>query len=143
MTQPPFIQSINIAMIGALVPFIDKYPVLKKVLNESNSKDPSGSWDIFMTVAGVGNYLLTQKVTTEKRKEIVNELAAFHKQGAAVLQDFNEFVEKNKGDLSVKTAAGLWVLWNIKGSQPTHTESKELAPALGAYLHKVVDDLLD
>jgi len=67
MTQPIFVKSINITVITALVPFIDKYPVLKELLN--SSKNPSSDWDFYMTIAGVGSYLQDYKVSDAKNKE--------------------------------------------------------------------------
>lgn len=42
MTQPVFVKSINIAAITALVPFVDKYPVLKELLNTSKTHQVIG-----------------------------------------------------------------------------------------------------
>jgi len=141
MAKTPSVRSINIAAITALVPFIDKYPVLKELLNKS--KSPSNDWDFYMTVAGVGIYLLANKVNETKYKELLIELAEFDKQSVEALNNFKAFMENNKNEgIDLKTSAGFWVFWNIKSSQPTHDESRELAPAIGAYLHKVISDLV-
>lgn len=140
MTQTPFVKSINIVVITALVPFIDKYPILKEVLNKS--RNPSNDWDFFMTVAGVGSYLSTHGVNEAKHEEILIELAEFDKQGVEALNNFTGFIEKNKDkDNDLKAIVGFWVLWNIKGSSPSHKESRELTPAIGTYLQKVISDL--
>lgn len=141
MTQIPFVKSINTIVITALVPFIDKYPVLKELLN--SSKNPSSDWDFYMTVAGVGSYLLTNKDSGTKHKEILIELAEFDKQGVEALNNFTMFIENNKNKgIDLKASVGFWVLWNIKGSQPTQDESRELAPAIGVYLYKIISDLV-
>jgi len=140
MTQSVFVKSINIAVITALVPFIDKYPILKKLLNKS--ENPSSDWDFYMTVAGVGSYFLTNKVSEIKHKELLIELAELDKQGVEALNNFTVFIENNKNEgIDLKASIGFWVLWNIKGSQPTQDESRELAPAIGAYLQKIISDL--
>jgi len=141
MTQSVFVKSINIAVVTALVPFIDKYPVLKKLLNKS--KNPSSDWDFYMTVAGVGSYFLINKVSETKHKKLLIELAEFDKQGVEALNNFTVFIENNKNEgIDLKASVGFWVLWNIKGIQPTQDESRELAPAIGAYLHKIISDLV-
>lgn len=140
MTQPVFVKSINIAAITALVPFIDKYPVLKELLNKS--KNPSSDWDFFMTVAGVGCYFLTNKISETKHKEILTELAGFNRQGIEALNNFTEFIQKNKNeDIDLNSSVGFWVLWNIKGNPPTQEEARELAPAIGVYIQKIISNL--
>ena len=141
MTQPVFVKRVNIAVITALVPFTDKYPVLKELLNKS--KNPSSDWDFYMTVAGVGSYLLTNKVSDTKHKDLLTELVEIDKQSVVALNNFTMFVKNNKnGSIDLKASVGFWVLWNIKGEQPTQEESQELAPAIGAYLYKIISDLV-
>ena len=140
MPKSSLVKSINLVAITALVPFIDKYPVLKGLLNKS--KNPSSDWDFYMTVAGVGVYLLTNKVSEARYKELLIDLAEFDKQSAEALNDFKAFIENNKNEgIDLKTSVGFWVLWNIKGSWPTYDESRDLALAIGAYLHKIISDL--
>lgn len=96
-----------------------------------------------MTVAGVGIYLLTNKVSDTKHKELLIELAEFDKQSVEALNNFTVFIKNNENEsIDLKAGVGFWVLWNIKGSQPTQDESRELAPAIGAYLHKIISDLV-
>lgn len=140
MSDDVLVKGLNIAVIGALTPFFDKYPVLKSVLNKS--KRPSNDWDFFMTVAGVGTYLLKNKVTKERHEEIINQLAELDIQMPEGLNNFNKFVENStKANVDNTAIVGVWVLWNIAGEAPTHEESKALAPAIGYYLLNVVKDL--
>ena len=140
MTQTPFVKSLNIAIITALVQFIDKYPILKETLNKS--KNPSKDWDFFMTIAGVGSYLSTNRVSEEKHKEILAELVEYDKQGVEVLYNFIGFIGKNtSNETDLSAVVGFWVLWNIRGNPPTHEESSELAPAIGTYIQTVINDL--
>ncbi|MDD5231699.1 MAG: hypothetical protein PHC43_10255, partial [Candidatus Marinimicrobia bacterium] len=74
MVNKILVKWINLAAIGALIPFINKYPILQTIL--SRSKHPSSDWDFFMTVAGVGMYLSIKKVNKEEYKEIENQLLA-------------------------------------------------------------------
>ncbi len=131
------VKGINIAVIGVIAPLKKQYPVLTSVLNKS--KHPLNDWDFFMTVAGVGLYLLRDKVSDEKKEQILKQLAELDKQMPEGIDNFMEFVEKDK-DMDIRITVGFWVLWNIGGEAPTHDESKELAPVIGNYLLNVIKD---
>ena len=135
-----FVKGINVAVIGALATFMDKYPVLLTVLNKS--KHPSSDWDFFMTVAGAGSYLLTNKVGQDTFKEILRQLSELDSQMPEGLNNFFSFMEERKNeDNNTEAEIGFWVLWNVKGNPPAHDESKELAPAIGNFLFNVIKDL--
>jgi hypothetical protein len=131
------VSGIKLAVITCNI-FIEKYPVLTGVLNKS--KHPHDDWVFFMTIAGVGIYLLTHKVSDKEYNEIVIQLSGIDKQMPEALNNLFGFIKHPK-DLRVEI--GFWVLWNIAGEPPTHEESMELAPAIGTYLTRVVKDLTD
>jgi len=132
------IKYLNTLVITSLVPFLDKYPELKDILNASQNS--ASNWDFFMTVAGAGLYLTANEKVDDN--EIRNQLAEIDKQMPTALGNFYCFIKNNKSDkLSIESVIGFWVLWNIKGQTPTENESKNLAPAIGRYLSKLISDL--
>ncbi len=123
--------------IDLLVPMLDKFPELKGVLNSSKGADIA--WDFFMTVAGVGIYLLTHKVSEEEYKEILKELVEVYPKGKLGLENFMDFMERDKeNEVDYQVRTGVWVLWNLKGGFPTSDETDRLAPAIGNLLERVV-----
>lgn len=132
---------INIAVMGALTVFVDKYPVLRTVL--SKSKRPSDDWDFFMTIAGVGVYLLMFKFSDEDHKKVMTQLSEFDSQMLGGINNLFDYIEGQKGNAGVgfEKKIGFWVLWNIAGDAPSIEESTALAPAIGIYLEKVVKDI--
>ncbi len=137
MEEQMLIRGIALA-VTTYYPFVEKYPVLTGVLNKS--KHPHDDWVFFMTVAGVGIYLLTYKVSKEEHAEIVIQLSKIDKQMPEALSNLYSYIKQPK---DVRIEIGFWVLWNIAGEPPTHEESMELAPAIGTYLARVVEDLAD
>lgn len=134
------VSGINIAVIGSLMPFRTKFPVLITIL--SKSKHPSNDWDFFMTVAGVGIYFLTNKTNVEEANKIANQLLEIDRQMPEAMDNFFSYIKKG-GEASVDLMAdiGYWVLWNIMGDKPKYEECVALAPAIGTYLARVVNDL--
>ena len=131
---------LNTIVIGALLPFNEKYPILLTVL--SKSKHPSSNWGFFMTVAGIGMHVFSTKISEEEYEAITKQLENLDKQMINALANLRQYLETRKGvDLDLRSTVGFWVLWNITGNPPTHDESKELAPAIGVYLQKVVSDI--
>jgi hypothetical protein len=58
------------------------------------------------------------------------------------LNNFFSYFESRKDPaLDPRVMVGFWVLWNIAGEPPTQEQSKDLAPAIGMYLDRVVTDI--
>lgn len=132
------IKYLNTLIITSLVPFLDKYPELKDIIN--TGQNSVSNWDFSMTVAGAGLYLTVNEGVDDN--EIRNQLAEIDKQMPTALDNFCGFINNNKNDkLNIEAVIGFWVLWNIKGQTPTENESKNLAPAIGRYLSKLISDL--
>ncbi len=127
------VKLIHTFVIGILTPLKEKYPKLLEILNYS--KHPSNDWDFFMTVGGVGYYVIKNKIDEEGISEIKKQLNEIDAQLPSALDNFFDFINKYDdlgGDLVSKI--GFYVLWNIKGNRPSYSECKELAPAIGNYL---------
>lgn len=140
MNSDMFVKEINIAVISALVPFVDRYPTLKNVLEKS--KRSSNDWDFFMTVAGVGTFLMVNEIDKEGREKLVRQLIDLDKQMTGALINLEVFLKNNSGmNVNKSAIVGLWVLWNIAGEAPTHEVGQILAPAIGSYLLNLVKDL--
>lgn len=134
------VKGVNIVASGSQNNFIDKFPVLLKIL--SKSKNPLMDWIFFMTVAGVGIYFLTNKSTEKEAIEISEELKKINKQMPQAMDHFFDYVEQQKeAGVNLEAIIGYWVLWNIMNAEPTLEECTALAPAIGVFLSKVVSDL--
>ena len=139
MANTALVKGINLAIIGALIPLKNKYPVLLTILGKS--RHPSNDWDFFMTAGGVGMYLFTNKVDENEYAEIINQLKEADKQMVDAVDNLFTYLETRKSmNVDIRMATGFWVLWNIAGNPPTQEESKELAPAIGIYLQNVINN---
>lgn len=131
---------INIAAIGALKTFTDRYPILLNILNKS--KHSTNDWDFFMTAAGTGMYLLINEVSDKEYKDITNQLKKINEQLVEAVNNLFSYIETRKNsDIQIQTLIGFWVLWNILGDPPTQEECKELASAIGVYLYNIINNL--
>lgn len=141
------VDGVRLASIGIKTPLQEKFPILTSIL--SKSKNPSKDWDFFMTSAGIAIAILCnqndemfKKNILEKANNIknINRPHSTLNWGRAVSDLFN-FMENYKDtDINMQSQIGLWVLWNIGGEKPSYDECKELAPIIGMYLTKVVND---
>ncbi len=135
------VDAINLSSIELLVPLIDKYPVLKNILNNSKSKNPSDDWDYFMTAAGSGIVLISSETYKGEHNEVKSRASEIYKDIHRAIEDFIAFMNKNKAtDKLIPPTIGLWVLWNIKQEEPSYDEMKELAPVIGNLLIKIISD---
>lgn len=126
------IQHFHIAIISSLVPFLDRFKEFKSIIKRASD------WDFFMTTAGVGLYLITSEASPQDDKEAREKLAEINKEMPKALDDFNSFQKPKE---LLLPSIGLWVLWNLKGAEPTQKETQELAGRIGHYLSKVVSEL--
>ena len=124
------VKKIEVLVIASFTYFIDKYPELKELLNNSSKYDPISEWDFYMTTAGV--YMALQNSNEQLEKTDHKIIGA--------LKDLNDFVDKNKNK-NKNVAISIWVLWNLKGEKPNYKETKNLVPAISAYLLRAVTDL--
>ena len=102
-----------------------------------------------MTSAGIAIAILCnqndemfKKNILEKAKNIKNIYRPHStlNWGRAV-SDLFSFMENYKDTgINMQSQIGLWILWNIGGEKPSYDECKELAPTIGMYLTKVVND---
>ena len=135
------VDGLRIAIIGSMVPFVDKFPILRTILNKS--QHPSDDWDFFMLSAGIGTYFLTNESSKEEANEIADQLSRIDKQIPDAIHNFFNYINKGqKAGINLVVDIGYWVLWNITGNEPTYEECKELAPAIGTYLMKLVGNFL-
>lgn len=138
--NPSIVDAINLSSIELLTPLLDKYPVLKSIL--SKSKRPADDWDFYMTAAGTGLLLISSETYKGERDQVKNRASELYKDISRAVDDFISFMNKNEGgsDELVAPTIGLWVLWNLKQSEPSYDELKELAPIIGNVLLKIIAD---
>lgn len=133
--------AIRFTSINLLVPLIDKYPILKEILNSSKSDKPADDWDFFMTAAGCGLVLMSTETYKGEHDEVKNSCIEIDKNLPRAIDDFTKFMNNFKGkDEEMIANIGYWVLWNVKQSQPTYDDMKELSPIIGNFLMKVISD---
>ncbi|MDD3582169.1 MAG: hypothetical protein PHW74_14285 [Desulfobacca sp.] len=120
--------------VSSYTTIVNKLPVIKSIAPADNVN----WWDLIMTVAGVGTAILTSNIGAEKRNYITDivsqELKQLHEHGHGALLDFNNFVVRNVNQgIELEVAIGLWVIWNLKGGQPTYEEVQP-AGVIGKFL---------
>jgi hypothetical protein len=140
MTDDELINGIHLAVVGATAAFLQKYPVLRRIL--SKSQRPKNDWDFYMTVAGLGVYYLRHKVSPHRHSALMAAISQFDRQMPEGLSNlYGYFASHTDANIDSRIKVGFWVLWNIAGEPPTQEESRDLAPAIGVYLDRVVTDL--
>ena len=132
----------EIAAVGSLVPLLDRLPVMTDLLKGREA----ATWDFFGTVAAVGSgmYLAYSRCIPKEEvpateKAVARVLNEWDSQGYQAYSDFWRFVNRSiKGGLKPELAAGAWVLWNIKGSEPSEREL-EAGAVIGSMLFSSMD----
>jgi len=126
----------NTVAISSLTPFLDKFSNLEQIIKARGI----GDWDFFMTVAGVA--IASQTISSKQPEKDFHQFAVglqehfpkWDRNAAAAFNDLTKFTQKNaSGGIDSITAAGLWVLWNIKRESPTDDEIS-MAPVIGRFL---------
>lgn len=127
----------RILAISSMIPFLNRFPVMENMINDA---EDTKNWDFFMTVAAVYAGILNYSVKFSNE-----EIEDMSRQAEKQLEDWNQFGATAFGDLKVfyrrnveagihsHEAIGLWVIWNIKKSEPTKKDM-ELCNALGFYI---------
>ena len=132
----------EIAAVGSLVPLLDRLPAMTDLLKGREG----ATWDFFGTVAAVGSgmYLAYRRCIPGEEvpaieKAVARVLNEWDSQGYQAYLDFLGFVDRNiKGGLKPELAAGAWVVWNIKGSEPSKREL-EAGAVIGSMLFISMD----
>jgi len=135
------VDAINLTSISVLTTLIDKYPVLKIIINNSKSKRPMDDWDFFMTAAGSGLVLMSSESFLGEHDVVKNRATEINKDIPRAIDDFISFMNKEeRSDDMVAPTIGLWVLWNLKQEKPSYDEMKELTLVIGNFLLKIIAD---
>ena len=131
----------EVAAVSSLVPLMDRLPTMTDLLREREV----ATWDFFGTVAAVGSgmYLAYRHIpedevpATEKAVAIV--LNEWDSQGYQAYLDFCGFLARGiEGGSKPDLVAGAWVVWNIKGSEPSKKEL-EVGAAIGSMFFGSMD----
>lgn len=130
------IDAIKTLVVTSLVPMIDKFPLLKDLINSSKSSHPADEWDFFMTSACVGVILLTSENHNGEHELIKNQLRELGEKYLLAVNDLAKFIEKVPEDELDQFIAtlGYWVLWNVKKDKPTDAELQQLSLPIGKYI---------
>ena len=128
--------------MSTLVPLMDQFPEMRELITSRGTE----SWDFFGTVAavGAGMFLAYQRdipqgevLATEKT--VAKVLNKWDRRGYEAYSDFPvQFLARNtEGGMKAEPAAGAWVMWNIKGSEPTKREF-EVGQVIGAMFFEIM-----
>ncbi len=121
--------------MSALIPLMDRFPEVRELITSRGAE----TWDFFGTVAAVGagmflayHHDIPQGEVLATEKTVAKVLNKWDRQGYDAYSDFVQFVARNiEGGFKAEPAAGAWVMWNIKGSEPTKREY-EVGQVIGA-----------
>lgn len=129
------VSTVNVLAISSLTSFLTNFSSIEQIMKKCTTED----WDFFMTVAGIGIALQTNKYKPSDKEVdqfavgLKEYLPKWNSQGAAAFDDLLKFTQRNiTNGVDSIVAAGLWVLWNLKQEQPTDDEMS-LAPIIGHY----------
>lgn len=136
------VDAIKTMVITSLVPMIDKFPILKTLLNSSQSEKPAEEWDFFMVSAITGVILLTNEEYKGEHDAIEERLNELDRNYMKAVNDLSSFMEKTTDNLDERIATiGYWVLWNVKKDKPTDDELQQLSLPIGNYVMGVVHQI--
>lgn len=131
------IDIINLVSIDSFVNVLDKFPILKEIVNKS--KNGVDDWGFYMTSAGAGLVLISSETYKGEHKEIKKRGSELFKQLPESVDNFIDFMNKSEVEDNLLPAKiGMWVIWNLKQSTPTDDELKELAPFIGRFLIGII-----
>lgn len=130
------IDAIKTLVVTSLVPMIDKFPLLKDLIDSSKSSHPVDEWDFFMISACAGVILLTSENHSGEHEIIRNQLRELDEEYLLAVDDLAKFMEKVPEDELDQFIAtlGYWVLWNVKKDKPTDAELQQLSLPIGKYV---------
>lgn len=136
------VDAIKTLAITSLVPMVDKFPLLKDLLNSSKSNNPADEWDFFMTSACAGIILISSEEYKGEHEAVENRLNELDKNYMMAVNDLKQFMEKASDDLDQKIATlGYWLLWNVKKDKPSDDELQQLSLPIGNYVMSVVHNI--
>lgn len=136
------VDAIKTLAITSLVPMIDKFPLLKDLLNSSKSDNPADEWDFFMTSACAGIILISSEEYKGEHEAVENRLNELDKNYMMAVNDLKKFMEKASDDLDQNIATlGYWLLWNVKKDKPSDDELQQLSLPIGNYIMSVVHNI--
>ena len=114
----------KLAAVGSLVPLMDRFPEMAEPITERGS----AMWDFFATVAAVGSGMflayrdIPQREVAATEKAVATVLNEWDAQGNEAYLDLVRFVARRVqggSTAEVDVAVGAWLMWNIKGAEPT------------------------
>jgi hypothetical protein len=133
------VDAIHLVAITIFTSLIDRYPIFKDLF--INSGSTTQDWDFFVTAAGSGMVLMSPESFEGEHKQVMDRLIEIDANIPRAIDDFNKFMTKDPlPEELIGPMAGQWVLFNIKKSEPTEDETKNLAGVIGTMLIKVAQD---
>lgn len=131
--------AINTLSIDFLnVDFTNKFPEILNIL--AKSKRGFSDWDFFMTSAGIAFAIIY--FGEENYDSLVREALKIDNDMLGAINNFFDFKERYK-DKEICNTIGMWVLWNIAGECPKHSDCYRLAPVMGSFLKNIIDNFFD
>jgi hypothetical protein len=135
--------SAEVLATSTFVPLVDEFPRLRTASIES--------WDFFVTCAGVCVALsslvgrVPDDVFREVYQRVSGHIETWDADAVAAIGDCREFVhrsihqEAQSETVTPAMAVGVWVVWNVLGTQPSPKEAP-LSHALGSLIGEAFGD---
>jgi hypothetical protein len=130
------VAAANIVATSSLTPLTDRFPILRNLV-QARGID---LWDQVVTIAALVAQIstLTEEKVRSLMKALPGSLTSWNSTAWQAYRDLVQFVERNTaGGIDHKVALGAWVIWNLKGSEPTQSELG-LAPIVGSFLFETM-----
>ncbi len=104
-----WLKTLTISSLGT---FLDRYPgEIKAILRDQNH------WYFFMYAASLGILKGSSALPDGELVKLEAIIFDIDKDLLNAIEDFHAFISKNTDDEFVPSI-GLWVVWNVQGSQP-------------------------
>jgi hypothetical protein len=126
------VAAAQIVATSSLTSLTDRFPILRNLV-QARGVD---LWDQVVTIAALAARIstLTEEKGRSLMKALQGSLTSWNSTAWRAYRDLLQFVERNTaGGIDHEVALGAWVIWNLKGSQPTQSELG-LAPVVGSLL---------
>ena len=126
------VAAARIVATSSLTPLTNRLPILWDLV-QARGVD---LWDQVVTIAALAARIsvLAEEKVHPLMKALPGSLTSWNATEWDAYRDLLQFVERNTaGGIDHKVALGAWVIWNLKGSEPTQSELG-LASVVGSFL---------
>lgn len=136
------LKCINLSVITLMGPMIERFPILKDILRNSKNIASADDWNFYMMAAISGLLLISEDTIVLENDEAKIWISELYPGILPFIEDFITFMMQadRNNNFNYFSSTGLWVLWNIKHTEPSYEEMQELAPAIGNILFRYLNE---